>query len=129
VEFSNVEFREVDAQIQSHGPVVSSCAVSAECSSLQGGGQFSVHECPGSGQLIGCPEELCQIGSQQGGGQISVLKGPGNGQMNGCHEDYNQIGCQQVCVLDGNLGSVADCEVLLPRESPVAAVTNLGIDN
>ena len=125
VEFSNVELREVDvdAQFQSHGPVVSSCAVSAECSSLQGGGQFSVHECPGSGQLIECPEELCQFGSQQGVGQISVLTGPGNGQLNGCLEDHNQIGCQQVCALAGNLGSVADCEVLLPRESPVAATS------
>ncbi|ONM26655.1 putative alpha-mannosidase [Zea mays] len=141
---SNVELREVDvdAQFQSHGPVVSSCAVSAECSSLQGGGQFSVHECPGSGQLIECPEELCQFGSQQGVGQISVLTeelcqfgsqqgvgqisvltGPGNGQLNGCLEDHNQIGCQQVGALAGNLGSVADCEVLLPRESPVAATS------
>jgi hypothetical protein len=144
VEFSNMELREVDvdAQFQGHDPVVSSCAVSAECSSLQGGGQFSVHECPGSGQLIECPveicqfesqqgveqisvltEELCQFGSQQGVGQISVLTGPGNGQLNGCLEDHNQIGCQQVCALAGNLGSVADCEVLLPRESPVAATS------
>jgi hypothetical protein len=86
VEFSNVEIREVDVQIQNHSHVASSravsdplvstmvhqqvpvCSRSAECSSLQGGGQFSVHECPGSGQMIGCPEDFCHIGSQQGGG-------------------------------------------------------------
>lgn len=141
VEFSNMETREVDVQIQNHSPVASSravsdplvstvvqqqvtvCSRSAECSSLQGGGQFSVHECPGSGQMIGCPENFCQIGSQQGGGQISVLKCPGNGQMNGCHEDHNQIGSQQDFVLSGNMGSVAACEVLPPRESPVAATS------
>jgi hypothetical protein len=98
VEFSNVEIREVDVLIQNNSPVASSLAVSDPllstvvlqhdvhqqdpvcsrsveplplqrlCSSLQGGGQFSVHECPGSGQMIGCPEDFCQIGSQQGGG-------------------------------------------------------------
>jgi hypothetical protein len=74
VEFSNVEIREVDVQIQNHSHVASSLAVSDPllstmvlqhdvhqqdpvcsrsveplplqrlCSSLQGGGQFSVHE-------------------------------------------------------------------------------------
>ena len=74
VEFSNVEIREVEVQIQNHSHVAASrpvsdplvstvvqqqvtvCSRSAECSSLQGGGQFSVHECPGSGELIVCAE-------------------------------------------------------------------------
>jgi hypothetical protein len=52
-----------------------------------------------------------------------VLKCPSNGQMNRCHEDHNQIGSQQVFVLAGDLGSMAACEVLPPRESPVAATS------